>query len=50
MVPVEDLDLIARQPPWVTSPQGFDHGLGECGRVPHEGSGYLRFDAIELIV
>jgi hypothetical protein len=50
MIAIQDLDLIARQPPWVTGPQCLDHGLGKCGRVPYERGGYPRFDAIELIV
>jgi hypothetical protein len=50
MIAIEHLDLIARQPPGVTGPQRLDHRLGESRRVSHEGSGYPRFDAIELVI
>ena len=50
MIAIEDLDLIAGQPTWVTGPQGLDHGLGERGGVAHQGGGHPGFDAIELVV
>jgi hypothetical protein len=48
-LPVEALTRRARHPPGGSGSQGLDHGLGEPGRVAHEGGGDLRFDAIALM-
>jgi hypothetical protein len=48
MIAIEYFDLIARQPPGLTGPQGLDDGLGERRRISYEGRRHARFDAIEL--
>jgi len=48
--PRRNLELITCHPTWVTSSEGFDHRLGEFGRVAHQGGTDAGFNAIEFIV